>query len=92
MAGRLQDQIFLKKELADPLAQLQEAARRIARIQGESKLPVEEQEYIDSFRPGLMDVVLAWSKAGHTTYLSTCATHLRVGQCAHELGERATLH
>lgn len=57
-----QDQIYLKKDLADPLAHLQQAARKIAQVQAECKLPVDEDQYTDSFRPGLMDVVHAWSK------------------------------
>ena len=52
----------LRKDLADPLARLQQAAKRIAQVQRECKLPVEEQEYLESFRPYLMDVVHAWSK------------------------------
>ncbi|RKP26080.1 rRNA-processing arch domain-containing protein [Syncephalis pseudoplumigaleata] len=50
----------LSEELAGPLRVLQETARRIAKISKESKLEIDEEEYIASFRPELMDVVYAW--------------------------------
>ena len=40
---------------------MQDSARRIARIAIESKLDLEEENYVESFRPHLMDVVHAWS-------------------------------
>ena len=40
---------------------MQDSARRIARIAIESKLVLEEESYVESFRPHLMDVVHAWS-------------------------------
>ena len=70
----VQDKVTLRKDLADPLARLQQAAKRIAQVQKECKLPVDEQEYLESFRPYLMDVVHAWSKvraAGHTQHAHT---------------------
>ncbi len=39
---------------------MQEAARRIAKIAIESKLPLVEEEYVASFKPELMDAVFAW--------------------------------
>ena len=50
----------LKDELAGPLRVMQEAARRIAKIAIESKLPLVEEEYVASFKPELMDAVFAW--------------------------------
>ena len=58
----IQDKVTLRKDLADPLARLQQAAKKIARVQKECKLPMEEEAYLESFRPYLMDVVHAWSK------------------------------
>ncbi|BFZ54563.1 ATP-dependent RNA helicase mtr4 [Savitreella phatthalungensis] len=52
----------LKDELAAPLRVMQETARRIAKVSQESKLPVVEDEYVDSFKPALMDVVYAWAQ------------------------------
>lgn len=35
-------------------------ARQIARVTIEAKLPIEEDLYVESFKPNLMDVVAAW--------------------------------
>merc|ERR1719394_462868 len=39
---------------------MQDTARRIARISKDSKLELDEETYVDSFRPHLMDVVNSW--------------------------------
>ena len=52
----------MKKVLAGPLAELQEIARHIADVSNECKLPLSSDEYVDSFKATLMDVVHAWSK------------------------------
>ena len=36
---------------------MQEAATRIAKVSVECKLPVDEKEYVASFKPELMDCV-----------------------------------
>jgi ATP-dependent RNA helicase DOB1 len=54
------ESVRLKDELAKPLRMMQEAARRIAQVSIECKLPLNEEEYVASFRPELMDVVYAW--------------------------------
>ncbi|KNC96224.1 ATP-dependent RNA helicase MTR4 [Spizellomyces punctatus DAOM BR117] len=53
-------QAKMRDELAVPLRIMQESARRIARVSQESKLAIDEEEYVQSFRPELMDVVYAW--------------------------------
>ncbi|KAJ3183867.1 ATP-dependent RNA helicase mtr4 [Geranomyces variabilis] len=50
----------MRDELAVPLRIMQESARRIAKVSQESKLTIDEEEYIASFRPDLMDVTYAW--------------------------------
>ena len=40
----------------------QDSARRIAKVSAEAKLPVEEEQYVQSFRPHLMDVVHLWTQ------------------------------
>ncbi|KAI9091124.1 rRNA-processing arch domain-containing protein [Phlyctochytrium arcticum] len=50
----------MNEELAGPLRIMRESARRIARVSQESKLLIDEEEYVQSFRPELMDVVYAW--------------------------------
>lgn len=40
----------------------QETAKRIAKVQMEAKMPdINEDEYVDSFKPHMMDIVYAWS-------------------------------
>ncbi|KAG6428501.1 hypothetical protein SASPL_112753 [Salvia splendens] len=57
------EQIHLRAELAKPLQQLQDSARRIAEIQRECKLEINVDEYVEaSIRPFLMDVIYCWSK------------------------------
>uniref|UniRef100_H2ZE12 RNA helicase n=1 Tax=Ciona savignyi TaxID=51511 RepID=H2ZE12_CIOSA len=50
----------LSEELASPLRQLHEIARKIAKVSNESKLPLEEEEYVQKFKTMLMDVVHSW--------------------------------
>lgn len=52
----------LKEELAKPYREIQQQARVIAKISQESKLTVNEDEYLKTFKYELMDVVFAWSK------------------------------
>ncbi|XP_040996566.1 DExH-box ATP-dependent RNA helicase DExH10 [Juglans microcarpa x Juglans regia] len=60
------EQIQLRTELARPLQQLQESARRIAEIQYECKLEINVEEYVEStVRPFLMDVIYCWSKGAN---------------------------
>ncbi|KAL4248234.1 helicase family protein [Abortiporus biennis] len=52
----------LKEELAAPLRVMQEFARRIAKVSKESKLPINEDEYVQSFKVELMDAVVQWCR------------------------------
>ncbi|XP_072992192.1 DExH-box ATP-dependent RNA helicase DExH10 isoform X1 [Typha latifolia] len=57
------EQIHLRTELAKPLQQLQDAARKIAEVQRQCKLDINVDEYVEStIRPYLMDVIYCWSK------------------------------
>ena len=51
----------LKEELAKPFREIQAQARIIAKVSRESKLEVNEEEYVKSFKFELMEVVLAWA-------------------------------
>ncbi|XP_066506476.1 exosome RNA helicase MTR4 [Hoplias malabaricus] len=51
----------LTEQLAGPLRQMQECAKRIAKVSAEAKLDVEEDSYLNQFRPHLMDVVYTWA-------------------------------
>ena len=57
-----EQQVRLKEDLAAPLRTMQEAARRIARVSKESKLEINEDEYVQSFRVEMMDAVLQWCR------------------------------
>ena len=58
----------LKGELAGPLSQLQETSRSIAEVQRECKLEVDTDQYVESFKPFLMDVINSWSKVRIQSY------------------------
>ena len=51
----------LKEELAKPYREIQAKARTIAKIAQESKLPVVEEEYLQTFKYQLMEVVYSWA-------------------------------
>ncbi|KAL8990752.1 MAG: hypothetical protein Q9177_000671 [Variospora cf. flavescens] len=51
----------LKEELAKPFREVQAKARMIAKVSRESKLPVNEEEYLQTFKYQLMEVVNAWA-------------------------------
>lgn len=57
-------------ELSASLDQMHNLARRIAKISTECKLDLDEQTYVDKFKPFLMDVVLCWCKGA--SFLSLC--------------------
>lgn len=50
-----------REELTAPLKILKETAKNIAKLSLECKLVLDEQEYVDSFRHEMMDIVYAWS-------------------------------
>jgi len=54
--------VRLKEELATPLRQLQETARRISKVSNESGIAIVEDEYVQSFKIEMMEVVLQWCK------------------------------
>jgi len=49
---------------------LQEAARRIAKISEEAKMEIDVDEYVESFKVQMMDVVYAWSTG--STFADIC--------------------
>jgi len=52
----------LADELEGPLRSLQDAARKVATVVQECKLPIDIEEYVEKFKPHIMDIVYAWSK------------------------------
>ncbi|KAF7324776.1 hypothetical protein MKEN_00519400 [Mycena kentingensis (nom. inval.)] len=60
----------LKEELAAPLRSMQEIAKRIAKVSKESKIEIDETEYVASFRVELMDAVVQWCRGA--SFSDTC--------------------
>ncbi|CAB3240962.1 unnamed protein product [Arctia plantaginis] len=58
------------EELRQVLRQLQEYARRIAKVSIDAKMDLDEDDYVSKFKCTLMDVVLAWSKGA--SFLQIC--------------------
>jgi ATP-dependent RNA helicase DOB1 len=40
----------------------QDTARRIAKVSAEAKMDIQEDDYVETFKPHMMDVVHAWCK------------------------------
>ncbi|XP_057657112.1 exosome RNA helicase MTR4 [Diorhabda carinulata] len=55
-----QKTIKLSDELSGPLRIMQDLARRIAKVSNEAKLTIDEDDYVERFKPFLMDVVFNW--------------------------------
>eukprot|EP01023_Acetabularia_acetabulum_P048651 TRINITY_DN5151_c0_g1_i1.p1 TRINITY_DN5151_c0_g1~~TRINITY_DN5151_c0_g1_i1.p1 ORF type:complete len:355 (-),score=72.81 TRINITY_DN5151_c0_g1_i1:316-1221(-) len=53
--------IRLSKDLSKPLQALQNTARQIAEISNECGLEVDQEEYLESFKPSLMDIMHGYS-------------------------------
>ncbi|CAN6612484.1 ATP-dependent RNA helicase DOB1 [Trichomonascus vanleenenianus] len=60
----------LRAELKQPLQALQVMAKNIAKVSKECKLEITEDEYVQSFRSELMEVVFEWAKGA--TFAQIC--------------------
>ncbi|XP_029024555.1 exosome RNA helicase MTR4 [Betta splendens] len=60
----------LTEQLAAPLRQMQECAKRIAKVSADAKLEVDEETYLSQFKPHLMDVVYAWANGSTFAQIS----------------------
>jgi ATP-dependent RNA helicase DOB1 len=58
---KTKEEVSLKPELAKPFKDIQQQARKIAKISMESKVPLNEEEYVQTFKKELMEVVFAWT-------------------------------
>lgn len=56
------EQPQLREELAKPFREIQAEARKVAKVSVESKVELNEEEYLQSFKYQLMEVVFAWTK------------------------------
>lgn len=59
---KVEDISNMKEELAKPYREIQAQARIVAKVMQESKLAVNEEEYLQTFKHQLMEVVFAWTK------------------------------
>ncbi|KAF2004866.1 antiviral helicase [Amniculicola lignicola CBS 123094] len=59
---RCKEMPVLKEELAKPFREIQAQARIIAKVSQESKMAVNEEEYLKTFKMELMMVVYDWAK------------------------------
>ncbi|KAI9674382.1 MAG: ATP-dependent RNA helicase mtr4 [Trizodia sp. TS-e1964] len=51
----------ISEDLAKPFREIQAQAKIIAKVSQESKLAINEEEYVKGFKPELMEVVYAWA-------------------------------
>ncbi|KAK4919452.1 ATP-dependent RNA helicase mtr4 [Elasticomyces elasticus] len=58
---KITDVPVLTENLQKALRTIQQQARQIAKVAIESKLPMNEEEYVQSFKWQLMPVILAWA-------------------------------
>jgi ATP-dependent RNA helicase DOB1 len=58
---KVNDNPVLSPELSRALREIQAQARTIAKVSVESKLPLNEEEYVQSFKWQLMPVMYAWA-------------------------------
>nr|WCZ58663.1 exosome RNA helicase MTR4 [Seculamonas ecuadoriensis] len=61
-AEKSDDEIRLREELATPYRSLTDTAKRIAQVFNECKIAIDVDEYVQSFRPAMMELVFAWCK------------------------------
>ncbi|KAK4339852.1 hypothetical protein RND71_041314 [Anisodus tanguticus] len=59
---KLQDARKPREELELLFAQLQDTARKVAKVQLESKVQIDVENFVSSFRPDIMEAVYAWAK------------------------------
>ena len=50
----------VKDELNPAFRQLQEKARKVAKIMEEARIEVDHEDFVNAFNPSLMDVCLEW--------------------------------
>ncbi|XP_052192176.1 DExH-box ATP-dependent RNA helicase DExH9 [Diospyros lotus] len=59
---KLQDAQKPRDELELLFSQLQDTARRVAKVQLECKVQIDVEKFVSSFRPDIMEAVYAWAK------------------------------
>ncbi|KAK4742146.1 hypothetical protein SAY87_000147 [Trapa incisa] len=59
---KLHDATKPREELELLYSQLQDTARRVAKVQLECKVQIDVESFVNSFRPDIMEAVYAWAK------------------------------
>ncbi|KAF5734786.1 putative helicase [Tripterygium wilfordii] len=59
---KLQNATKPREELDLLFSQLQDTARRVAKVQLECKVQIDVESFVSSFRPDIMEAVYAWAK------------------------------
>ncbi|XP_059449280.1 DExH-box ATP-dependent RNA helicase DExH9 [Corylus avellana] len=59
---KLQNATKPREELDLLFAQLQDTARKVAKVQLECKVQIDVENFVNSFRPDIMEAVYAWAK------------------------------
>jgi len=67
---KVDDEPKVPESLTRPIRQMQEAARRIAKITEEAKMEIDVDEYLESFKPAMIDVVYSWATG--STFADIC--------------------
>ena len=67
---KIEEEPKVPEALARPIRQMQEAARRIAKITEEAKMEIDVDEYLESFKPAMIDVVYSWATG--STFADIC--------------------
>ncbi|TRY74562.1 hypothetical protein TCAL_00692 [Tigriopus californicus] len=60
----------MTEALTGPLRQMQDMARRIAKVSKEAKINIEEDAYVETFKPFMMDIVHEWCQG--SSFLNIC--------------------
>ena len=60
----------LTGELSGPLRTMQDMAKRIATVSKEAKIEIDEELYVQKFKPFMMDIVFEWCKGA--SFLQLC--------------------
>lgn len=59
----------LKPDLQEPLKAMQDMATKLAKTYKECKIEISEKDYVEEFRPELMEVTHAWCKGASFTQI-----------------------
>jgi len=62
---RTEDHVKLKEDLQAPLRKMQDCVRKVADAIEDARLPIDKQEFVDQFKPSLMDIVYAWVRGAN---------------------------